>query len=214
MTRFLGIDLALNHGAGVLLDASHGPAFEAYYYHNVKKWTKGQTHIEIDKKLDKDIQSLLRLDQIEAWIRNTLEATNPDFVAIEGYAYSASNGAHQLGEAGGMLRRILWSEKIPFRIHDPKTIKMFMTNDGNAAKDRMIEAVSLKHGLSVDPDGVHAFTLEDIADATALSVMCETEFLLRTGKITLDSLDEAQIRAFNRVTEDGGQNLLARDWIR
>jgi len=80
-----------------------------------------------------------------------------ELALIEGYAYGRHNRAHQIGEAGGVVRLGLHQQKIPYVEVPPKCIKKLATSKGNAAKNEVLLAASRRLG--------YAGTSSDEADA-------------------------------------------------
>jgi len=85
-------------------------------------------------------------------------------IAIEGYAYSRPNQAHQMGELGGVLRLLLhwvghsWIEVAP------SALKKFATGQGNADKDQVMLQVYKRWGFEAPTNNVaDAFVLAKIA---------------------------------------------------
>lgn len=65
-----------------------------------------------------------------------------DYVFIEGYSFgSKGRSAVSLGELGGVVRASLVDNNKNIYEVPPKTLKMFMTDYGNANKDDMLNAV-------------------------------------------------------------------------
>lgn len=61
-----------------------------------------------------------------------------DVVALEGYAHGRTNQAHQIGEAGGIVRLDLWEHGIPYLLFPPTQVKKYATGRGNANKDEVL----------------------------------------------------------------------------
>jgi hypothetical protein len=182
---------------------------------------------------DKQPYQVERLAWIERWIdKEVLVARKPDFVGIEGYAIRAEQGAHQLGEVGGLARILFWFRGVRFRMHDPISAKMFVTWDGNAQKDLVELRVRERWGLDFGqynpppppapkkgaragkPPKQSRRTSEDLADAFAIAKLVEAERLIRAGKLRLDELEHDKERqVFNRVTKTYPISLIGREWI-
>lgn len=58
-----------------------------------------------------------------------------DLVVIEEYAFNAHQGAHQIGELGGVLRLGLYQKKIPYVVIAPTKLKKFATGTGKGKKE-------------------------------------------------------------------------------
>jgi Holliday junction resolvasome RuvABC endonuclease subunit len=163
-----------------------------------------------------------------AWIENWLDKTcliphPPDYAGVEDYAIRVEQGAHYMGEVGGIIRILLWFRGIPFRLSDPISVKMFATHDGTAQKDLVEECVKERWGVDFsefNPPAhkktgkVNRTTSEDLCDAYSVAMLTWTEYRLRTGQITTADLGhEKEIRVFNRVTKTYPTSLLGREWI-
>jgi len=61
--------------------------------------------------------------------------TNCDVVVIEGYAYMAKQGGHQIGELGGVIRLGLHQRAIPYVEIAPNKLKKFATGKGSGKKE-------------------------------------------------------------------------------
>lgn len=219
LTRYLGCDLSLNHGAFVEIDSERQePRF--WFYCSTKKDSKhpcGAALAKLKKEGDLDFHAVSRLAEIRRIAKKAIHTCNPDFIGLEGYAFSLGNRAHQLGELGGVIRLLCWDESIPFRVHDPSTVKLYATGKGNAEKEEMIQAM-YEAWLEVNDlydyrTSLPKTTLEDVADAHAIASMLSIEDCLRRGMTQLSDLPEHRIRAFNRITKANPINLLGRDWI-
>src|SRR6266550_3694890 len=123
MLLFTGYDLSLNHGARVELTDLGGvgnlstlsvnsPLDICFtFYTDKKKYTNPAkastahgTLIKLSDIDDRETAQRKRLSLIDCWHAGQLQhdAVNViEFAGIEGYAYSAAQGAHQLGELGG-----------------------------------------------------------------------------------------------------------------
>ena len=93
-------------------------------------------------------------------------AAGTDLVAIEGYSYGSSHGAHQLGELGGVIRLALWDAAIPYLEIAPTMRAKYATGRGNAAKGLVISELSARTGRTFTDDNqadayiLHAMTLD------------------------------------------------------
>lgn len=85
----------------------------------------------------------LRGDQRLAWIAANIRALvrrhEPQFVAIEDYAYSRhSRAVTALAELGGVIRVALYGTGTPWIPISSSSIKLYATGNGNATKDAMV----------------------------------------------------------------------------
>ena len=127
--------MALNHAAFVIVE--NGRAVD---YRLV---VDQPTVVKVDPSKATLIRHKNRYDRLNFWgnyIYDVITELEPDLVAIEDYAYAAGQGAHQLGELGGLLRLTLWNYLLPFKVYAPGTIKKHATGKGNASKAQMLEA--------------------------------------------------------------------------
>lgn len=225
-----GMDLSLNH-AGIV-EHCDGEAGQFWYVTDLvasyKKGAKTATRLPArEKGEDRDCYEVRRLAWWLVYLDEHARKYRPDYVGIEGYALGKSQGAHQMGELGGLARLVCYQNGIRLRVHDPATVKMFTAYDGNAKKPEMEEAVLYRWGADFsdynpprgrptkkNPQGaINRQTSEDLADAFAISKIVWTEVQLRSGKLTMDRLHPKEIQAFNRVTKAYPVNILGRGWI-
>lgn len=218
-----GWDLALNHSAMVELTDGKLTGF-AYITDKAASAGRSQqgTHIPVDRMKrefdnDRDRLHAWRLafqfhEGIKLWLTRA-----PDYVGIENYALKAEQGAHQMGEIGGVARFACLSAAIPFRLHDPVSVKMFVTHDGTCSKDQVERSVIDRWAMDFSRYNSAASkdrtTSEDLADAFGIAMMVWTEVQLRRGFVRLDSLHEKELRVFNRITKAQPVALLNREWI-
>lgn len=213
---YLGIDCSLNHAAFVSI-RERGPLKIDYFTTTRKTAVAYKGGLLLDeskyKKFDKDKKSVARLAAIRVLVDTILQEYEECYASVEGYAHAARFQAHPLGEVGGLVRLAYWDHNIPFRVHDPITLKVFATGDPKAEKEDMIAKFALER--PEDYETVSFLPLEtrgDIADAFWLAKMTETEYKLRDGTLLMSDLPSTRIRAFNRVTRDT-ENILAKEWI-
>lgn len=89
-----------------------------------------------------------RLADIRHALEGLIYQHAPRVVAIEGYAYGASQKAHQIGELGGMVRLLLHDHGIPLVVVQPTSIKKYATGKGNAQKDDMVATAIRAFGFA------------------------------------------------------------------
>ncbi len=227
--RVQGYDISLNHGAVVqLLDGE----LENFWYYtdqvgSASKSKKHGTRLKLPKTKEKQIVSIARLDWIDGYFERLITEQKPDYVGIEDYALDAKRGAHYSGEVGGNARLLMWRRGVPFRLHDPLSIKMFTAHDGTCQKDAIERAVKKRWGADfskynqpapkpskrVPEPFQNRRTSEDLADAYGIAQMIWTEVQLRSGHLLLRKLHQKEVRVFNRVTKSYPVSLLDREWL-
>ena len=233
VTTFAGYDCALNHGAIVeihALDHTLEPAmFRVDIYTDKKTKAKGNVlgnaisntsmrahYLEVPKDVDVDTKTITRLRNFRQILDEVVDErkVQPIASAMEGYAYGAKQGAHQLGEVGGLVRLHLSDQERPLRIHDPLSIKMWATGRGDAEKSDVIQAAveQFKFPTERMVEVLEKRIVEDCADAFWAAQMVQTEYYLRRGELQQSSLPEHQLRVVNRVTKSNPVNLLGREW--
>jgi len=224
-TKILGMDISLNHGA--IVELVDGNLTNFWYYTNIAgSATRSKRGFRIDpdiyKTKDKHRLSVARLAWVKKFMTKVIRKSKADYAGLEDYAIRAEQGAHYLGEAGGAARMALWDAKIPFRLHDPTSVKMYVAHDGTCQKDAIQRAVEKRWDVSFDHCDVpksprakkaNKTTSEDLADAYGIAQMVRAECRLRSGEIALNTFHEREIRVFNRVTKTYSVNLLDREWI-
>lgn len=230
--KAIGFDISLNHGAAYEL-TNGKPTWFSYYTVAAgvaanspfgHRLPAPPTKKKGGDEVDLQPYRVQRLAWIESWIDKTvLVARRPDFVGIEDYALRAEQGAHQLGEVGGIARILFWFRGVYFRKHDPISVKLFVAHDGTAQKDLIEECARKRWGI--DHSDVNAepppgkkqnrTTSEDLADAFGIAKLVDVEHRIRSGKLRLQDLEHDKERqVFNRVTKTYPVSLIGREWIR
>lgn len=170
-----------------------------------------------------------RIDSWSKFLKKHLERTRPDFVGIEDYALEGgSHGAHYKGELGGEARLLVYRAGIRLRLHDPGSVKLYVTHHGGADKQWIENSVVERWGQDFSrynpPPSekkkkgkkelvVNRQTSQDLADAFGLAKLVWAEVQLRSGEILLSSLHEKEVQVFNRTTKAYPVNILGREWI-
>lgn len=235
----VGIDPAINHTGIVAIDQDMR-LVDWRYQHTVKKAIQegyGSLVPHRKKGEDADCFEIRRLDAVAeqyerdvAWSRGLaavpratwqemiipfeVRSSVPLYVGIEDYALDQKAGAHQLGQNGGPLRLAFYRRHLPMRLHGPKTIKMFITGNGNAEPEDVAIHVEqwYPHAVRTWME-LHKEVWLDLVVAAALARFIATEVLLREGVLKLESLSEKQRNTFLRVTKKGDVNILGKPWI-
>jgi crossover junction endodeoxyribonuclease RuvC len=104
-----------------------------------------------------------RLNFHHDWVEDILAKVAPDLVVIEGYAMGVrgkSNNIYNMGEVGGIIRLLAYKSGAAILLVPPKTLKKFVTGNGNSDKDAMMQQVKETWGNHVNND--------DEADAIGL----------------------------------------------
>lgn len=221
--KIWGLDLSLNHGAIVQLKNGK---LDNFWFWTVRADVSklGEDHamrMVATKGLDGSTADVERLAWIKTFLSGMIRCERPAYAALEDYAYAKSNGAHQIGEVGGLARLLMWEAGLKFRLHDPGSVKMYAAHDGNADKTNVRWNVQRRWGGDFDrfippKKGKNAYTVtaEDLCDAMALAQLCRLEVRLRAGKLTPAQLEhDHERRVFNRVTKAYPVNILGREWI-
>ena len=230
VTRVIGADISLNHGAMVELTDGERTGF--WYYTNIaSSASRSKEHGARIRTKTKDTDrarrqqfQMERLAWVGGWITRRLKESAPDLFCLEDYAVRAEQGAHYLGEVGGLARLQCFMRGIRLRLHDPMSLKLFVTHDGSAQKDLMEEFVKERWGWDYGQfnppppknpkQKQNRVTSEDLADASSLAQLGWAEWRIRKGEITMaDLAHDQERRVFNRTTKTYPTNLLDRDWI-
>lgn len=222
--RVIGMDLSLRHGAVVELNEDF--SYSHWFYSDragvAKRSEQGTrfppTILKID---DFHTRSVLRLIWIRAWLKKILAERQPYAVTLEDYAYDASQGSHQLGELGGIVRVLCWDRGTRLRLHSPGSIKMFGADNGTASKEFLVEKVRAKWAVDfsyyVAPakkGKPNTDTSEDLVDAYVLARMALSEAMLRAGTLNLAELGtDKERQTFLRTTPTYPVNVLGREWV-
>jgi len=152
-----------------------------------------------------------RIEFVADWINSVVDVWKDcytPYVAIEGYALSRlSASASDLHELGGRIKSDLWHGRTPFRIYNPKTLKMAWTNNGAAQKEEMIECCEDLCGIDLEPFGA---ARDNIADAILIAQLLWLELKVKVGTGSLISLPRSVRKAFSRVTKAEPVSLLHR----
>lgn len=216
----LGFDLSLNHSGAVALDEAG--KVDGYWFVSKKKGAVDQSNcrgyrLPVKKNdIDPEIYQLKRMLFYKKWINKVILESGAEYAGLEGYAYSAiSNSSYQYGELGCCARMELARNSCAFRIHDPKSVKMFAFGKGNADASQLLEIVpeSLRSEWKRIERGLKGQQVaEDLAVAYWMARLVWIEVELRAGRKLLSSLKPHEIRVFNRVTKTYPTNLLDREW--
>lgn len=111
------------------------------------------------------LRSAERLTYIRRALRKFIEGCDPKpiLAAIENYSYGSSGDLAHLGEAGGVIRQLLFEMGIPFLEPSPMTVKKCGTGRGSATKERVIAVTNSRYSLDL------SIKESDLADAAVIS---------------------------------------------
>lgn len=105
-----------------------------------------------------------RLVYIEEVIEAKLNEWLPiDLICLEGYSYASAYQSHQIGELGGIIRKMLYENKFLCVEVAPQAVKKFATGKGNSKKDEVMLQVYKRWGQE--------FNNDNLADAFVLAMI-------------------------------------------
>jgi len=120
-----------------------------------------------------------RLIYLATQVEMSIQRMDPDMVFLEGYAFAKGHQAHQLGEIGGQVRRLLRENRCLFQVVPPKTLKKYVTGKGNAKKEVMLHHTYKSWGVGddvlVDNNQVDSYGLARMAMHTIFLEWKETK---------------------------------------
>lgn len=127
-----------------------------------------------------------RLVDLRTKVIHWILKSKPDLVAIEGYSYRSVGRWFELGEIGGVLKTEFMIQGIPTIVIPPSSLKQFMTGNGRASKEKMIEAVQNHLGVLTFND--------DLADAASAAHFA---YVMLTGQ----SVRRCELEAVKKIKE-------------
>lgn len=148
--KVMGLDLSLN-GTGIVITNDEGTVVHS------------ETLLLNKNKMTPAIFGMKRICYIYNKIFSLIDQHSPDAVVIEGYSFgSMGQAVVNLGEIGGVIRHELFRRNIQYFEVPPKTLKKFITKNGNAKKEEMEKVVATEFGVT--------FPTSDETDAFCLCV--------------------------------------------
>lgn len=181
---FVGIDPSLQ-STGLYFYSRQGE-FGQYKYNK-------PTYAQIDTKPKDFPNSINRClyiaDLIVQLIQQQLtEDTVVRLVVCQDYFVGRSHGAViSLAQLGTMIRYKILLKGFPLCVVPPKTVKKFVTGNGNAKKQQMMQAVLNKWGFKASTD--------NLADACGMSKFAQFITQLWSNNI---ALDKKQLNGFQK----------------
>lgn len=104
-----------------------------------------------------------RITYLRDVIAEVVWQETPDVVLIEGYSYASPQGAHQMGELGGVIRTLLTDWLVPWTTVTPNNRAKLATGSAQAKKAAVVSAIAARTGLT--------FATDDDADVFSLWAM-------------------------------------------
>ena len=220
-----GLDLSMLHAGAILLDVKTGSMLDLKFIVDHPKTVKRLPDNAIAIKLpkggrghDKENRFFKILVEMRRALGILINEWSPSILCIENYAFGASGLVFQIGEVGGAAKIVAHDAGVPMvRLHDPNTVKMFATHNGNADKEMMAERIADRWGLDFskyNQTPKNETISGDLYDAYALAQLGRLEYLLRAGEIDMKGWHPKEIQAFNRTTNSYPVSLLGREWIK
>jgi crossover junction endodeoxyribonuclease RuvC len=161
MSTIIGIDASLTGTGVAVIDNGKMKNHERIE----SKQTGVRRLIEIESRLKYIIDSQLLVN------------TKTDMVVIEEYAWGAKGRAtYQIGELGGVIRRMLHHQMVRWIEVNPSHVKKFAAGSGNAKKEQVLMQVYKRWGIE--------FATSDEADAFVLAKIGEVLLGIKTGNWT------------------------------
>lgn len=190
--KVMGIDLALRNTGLVLIDLFKGDVIKS---ENI-----------VTKKEDDWISCVSKIEtKVEEYLNEA------DMVYMENYSFNASHGREVLGEVGGVVKKLIVEKTghLP-RLVPPLTLKLFATGKGRVpacpegevkstwGKRWTMEKVKQNFGQDFDTD--HE------TDAFVAATIGRILYLVKKGKISINTLPEHQQRVITKLLEEEKKN--------
>jgi len=224
--RFSGLDLSPNHYGLVTINGL-GELVALHYLTGTQKGvdlTKADDratatlyrHPTAKVNPDNGFKDVMRLKAVADDVADAIAAHGTDFLAIEHYAWGAEGREYQIGEVGGTVKRDLLESSVPFRLFDNISIKMYVTGNGNATKEQVMDSVEERWspGLYLFCTGAGKRQTEgDLCDAYSLAQMVLVEWKLRHALMRPSYLSGKEWTVFMRTTKAQPVNILGCEWI-
>jgi len=224
--RFSGLDLSPNH-YGLITVNGLGELVAGHYMVGTKKGADlakaddrftSTTYRHPTSKVNPDngYKDVMRLQFVSGDVADALHRHNPHRLALEDFAWGAEGREYQIGEVAGAVKRDMLESHIPFRLHDNISVKMFAARNGNAPKERVMDAVEERWhpGLYLFCTGAGKRQTEgDLCDAYVLARLAMVEWKLRHALMRPSHLYGREWTVFMRATKAQPVNVLGREWI-
>ncbi len=99
-----------------------------------------------------------RLDDISEAVATFIINFKPDFVAMEGYSFGSPYNREEMGEVGGIIKRVLYAANIEPMIWQNTSWKKVVLGKGSIKKEDLKLPLYQKYGLDIsDMNQVEAF---------------------------------------------------------
>ena len=164
-SKVCGIDYSITSPAFTIYDGSN---FNTYYLVArdrdlvLGRETSSSLSPALYPKYNTDME---RYSRLASWVCDELMWQHRPYIAIENYAYSATGSVFNIGENTGILKYMLFQNKMNFETVTPQMVKKYATGKGNAKKVYMADAFTKETGL--DLTGIKQWS--DIADSYWIS---------------------------------------------
>ena len=160
--------------------------------------TEQQQTLLVSSKLS-GAARLLDLREMISRILGRLCVGSPptNLVILENHSYASSNGAHQLGEWGGVLRLLIYELGIPLALVSPNGLKLYATGKHSASKEVVMSEITHRAGRT--------FATQDEAEAWCLGAMAADFYGFAWVKMpaknreALEAIDWPEVREGDRV---------------
>jgi len=191
--NILSCDFSIDSPALTVLSLNERYDIVDAYFFNLQetiKYKMDTEHISINR-FEKTIGNKIHDRTLQVWIlvKDIIKKFNIEYVAIEGYAYGATetNNLTKQAELSGFIKICLYSYQrvdgtmgIPYLLLPPRTIKKYVSGDGNCDKEMMIEHFKLTKEFKQyfkDIDIKNLPSLNDICDSYWIGVILSNYLL-------------------------------------
>jgi Holliday junction resolvasome RuvABC endonuclease subunit len=153
-TIIVGIDPSLL-ATGLVVLNSKGEILKQLLIEN-KVITYGTYKNGNQKTITQVVSGNERLKLIRDRVMAAIKEYNVTAVAIEGYAFAAGGKGRivSLGELGGVLRLSMHDAGMKIFEISPNSLKAFVTGNGNADKEMMMESTDRRFGVHFSDDNI------------------------------------------------------------
>lgn len=105
-----------------------------------------------------------RLIKIRDSVKKIFEEYAVTCVFMEDYSYGSKGNTFDIGELGGTLKVLYCELEIPYVLVPPKSLKKYITRNGNAKKNVMLEQTFRRYNV-----GSEVLKNDDMVDAYCLA---------------------------------------------